>query len=95
MAKIPKSVRVDPDVFSYIEKYKGNGFNEKFENIIKDAMESEKNRLHKIKELDKAIAEKEKKNQELIQKVRKLEGIVSTVNQIITNVNDLEKRIDF
>lgn len=93
MAKIAKSVRVDPRVYEYIEKYKGNGFNEKFENIILDAMESEKKRQERLKQLDKNIRDQEEKFQKLFAEFRKLNDMSYKVSNIISSINDIEKKL--
>jgi N-methylhydantoinase B/oxoprolinase/acetone carboxylase alpha subunit len=93
MAKIAKSVRIDPKVYEHIEKYKGEGFNEKFENIILDAMESEKKRLDRIKQLDKSIREQEEKHQKLLNDIRKLSDVSFKVNNIIRNITEVEKQL--
>lgn len=42
MAKpIGKSIRLSEEVFNYIDSYHGDGFNDKFENIILFAMKNE------------------------------------------------------
>lgn len=55
---INKSIRLTPKVYNYIESYQGNGFNEKFENIILEAMELEEERKKRIQVLDGMIADK-------------------------------------
>ena len=46
-----KSIRISDKCFNYILNYRGNGFNEKFENIILDAMESEQSRNEHLEEV--------------------------------------------
>ena len=38
---IQKSVRMTEEIYNYVMKCKGEGFNEKFENMVKLAVESE------------------------------------------------------
>lgn len=94
MAKVGKSIRVEQHVLDYITSYKGNGFNEQFENIILDAMESEKSRLQKIKSLDKTIIEKENRLQDIYTDVRKMESVINSVNNIIRSVGELEDKLN-
>ena len=61
-----KSIRLSDKVLHYIESYQGNGFNEKFENIILDAMKSEADRQQRLAFLDQQIADREKKIHEMI-----------------------------
>lgn len=93
MAKIGKSIRVSQKVLNYIETYKGEGFNEKFENIITDAMESESKRKEKIKQLDKQIADKENQYRKIMADVSKLNEIPYLVNNIIKNTKELDKKL--
>lgn len=60
-----KSIRMTDTVYHYINSQKGDGFNEKFHNIIIDARETEKERLDRIRELDLLIKEKEQELQEV------------------------------
>ncbi len=94
MAKIAKSVRIDPKVYNYIEKYKGEGFNEKFENIITDAMESESKRLEKIKQLDSQINEKEKQLRKVIGEVNRLQDVSNKVGNLIRSCKEIEERLE-
>lgn len=94
MAKIAKSIRVDENVYSYIVRYKGEGFNEKFENIIRDSMESEVKRKENLKQLDKQIDEKRKQLQKLMDDVTKLQTIQYRVNDILKSCKDIEDKLD-
>ena len=94
MAKVAKSIRIDPKVYAYIEKYKGDGFNEKFENIIKDAMESEQKRLERIKQLDKQIEEKEKQLRKIMGEVNRMQDVSCKVGSLIRTCKEIEERLD-
>ena len=92
MAKktIAKSIRLSQEVFDYIQNYPGNGFNEKFENIILYACRSEKDREERIERLDAQINEKEKEYQELYDSVDSLRvRIHSFVRNFYTLENEL------
>lgn len=52
---INKSIRLSPKVYNYIDSYPGNGFNEKFENIILESMEFEDERKQRLEYLDERI----------------------------------------
>lgn len=43
-----KSVRVPEEIYEYILSYRGDGFNQKFVNIIRDARDSEEKRLSNL-----------------------------------------------
>lgn len=55
MKNISKSVRLSQKVFNYINAFDGDGFNQKFENIILFAMEQEDVKRKRLEELDKLI----------------------------------------
>lgn len=55
MKNISKSVRLSQKVFDYINAFDGDGFNQKFENIILFAMEQEDVKRKRLEELDKLI----------------------------------------
>jgi len=61
---VAKSVRIPEDIYEYINDYPGDGFNQKFVNIIKDARDSEPERNARLDKLNKQIAEREKYIQE-------------------------------
>lgn len=55
MKNISKSIRLSQKVFDYIDSYEGDGFNQKFENIILFAMEQEEVKCKRLEELDNLI----------------------------------------
>ena len=56
MKNISKSVRLSQKVFDYINAFEGDGFNQKFENIILFAMEQEQDKRKRVEELDSLIS---------------------------------------
>ena len=70
-----KSVRLSDEVLSYIENYEGDGFNQKFENIILYSMRTEKERKQRIQDYDDLIAEK----RSILDQIRKYEQILTSV----------------
>lgn len=94
MAKnIAKSVRLSDEVFEYIQAYKGDGFNEKFENIILYAMNSEAERNERIKRLDELIASKEKQFNLIRDKLDKLDRFVYAALRINSSVLELQQQL--
>lgn len=92
MAKktIANSIRLSEEVYDYIQNYSGNGFNEKFENIILYACRSEKVREERIELLDAQIKIKEKEYHELYESVDSLRvRIHSFVRNFYTLENEL------
>lgn len=56
MAKnISKSVRLTNEVYEYVNDFNGEGFNEKFENIVIFCMKSEAERKKKLDSIDRLI----------------------------------------
>lgn len=60
------SIWLSDELLHYIESYEGEGFNQKFENIILDAMKSEADRQQRLAFLDQQIVDREKKIHEMI-----------------------------
>lgn len=59
---IAKSVRLTQEVYDYIEQQAGNGFNEKFENIILEAKKGESDRKKELRDLTGRLKNSVKKN---------------------------------
>ena len=93
---INKSVRLTPKVYNYIESYQGNGFNEKFENIILEAMELEEERKKRIQVLDGMIADKLDDYNTLRDKIKDLDKfllVAVKANSMIKQLDDVVKEI--
>lgn len=93
---INKSVRLTPKVYNYIESYQGNGFNEKFENIILEAMELEEERKKRIQALDDMIADKLDDYNTLRDKIKYLDKfllVAVKANSMIKQLDDVVKEI--
>lgn len=57
---VAKSVRIPEEVYEYINNYSGDGFNQKFVNVIRDARDTEPERNETLDRLNKQISEREK-----------------------------------
>ncbi|MBQ7776416.1 MAG: hypothetical protein IJ379_10910 [Lachnospiraceae bacterium] len=88
-----KSIRVSDKVMNYILSYPGNGFNEKFENIILYAMESEAERTEELKRLDDIIRDKKNKYYALCDKLRTLEPLVQAALHVNSRVRELDEQL--
>ena len=88
-----KSVRLDDYTYNYVLNYRGDGFNEKFENIVLDASRLEDDRKKRIAELDDEIEHKLDKLKYLTNKIYKLKVIQSEVENIINSVVLLESEV--
>lgn len=73
---INKSIRLSPKVYNYIDSHPGNGFNEKFENIILEAMEFEDERKRRMEYLDERINMK-------LEQVSVLEDKIKALNEFL------------
>lgn len=89
-----KSIRLSDKVMDYILAYRGDGFNEKFENIILDAMESESQRLEVLERYDEQIAGKRQEYFDMCDKLRKLEPMVQGCLHINSRILQLNKEFD-
>lgn len=88
-----KSIRLTDRVYNYIINYRGDGFNQKFENIIIDAMESEKKRNKEIYLLDDCINDRRIELDNLNKKLMKLNKIDFKMQHIINIVNELSEEV--
>ncbi|MGB8452401.1 MAG: hypothetical protein WCD89_08720 [Anaerocolumna sp.] len=90
--KNSKSIRLSNKVMGYIESYNGNGFNEKFENIILFAMETEKERISWIGHLDEQIKNKQIQLSDYETKFYKMQGVNRTITDILSKMQLLDKQ---
>lgn len=88
MIKAPKnnakSVRMTDEVLAYIWTMEGNGFNEKFENMVLYAMKTEKDREHHIAILDDEIARK----RDMLYKLRQMEDKLVWIQRSLNGLGD-------
>lgn len=89
-----KSIRLTDEVYNYIINFEGDGFNNKFENIILYAMESEADRKKKIEELDEVIEFKKQQISGLVKKVNELRCINNSIEKVINTVLCLEREVN-
>ena len=89
-----KSIRLSDKVMNYIMGYRGDGFNEKFENIILDAMESEDDRKQSLEMYDKLIAQERKRYYVLRDQLLKLDHMVLACLRLNTRIRELNKEFD-
>ena len=89
-----KSIRLSDKVMNYIMAYRGDGFNEKFENIILDAMESEDDRIRTLEMYDRDIENAKEKYFLMCDKLRSLEPMVQAALHINSRIKQLNKEFD-
>ena len=94
MAKnISKSIRLSQEVYDYINAYKGEGFNEKFENIILDYMKKEKALKERIKAEEKQLNSLVKDTGTVCSKIRKLRDLSYSVDCCLSYVDSIETEL--
>lgn len=92
MAKnIAKSIRLSEEVYAYIDGYRGNGFNEKFENIILDYQKAEKDLQARIKARKKDLEFWDKKVHGAVETVRELQGLTWRVEKCMEFLDEIEQ----
>lgn len=90
-----KSVRLSDKVYNYVIKYPdGDGFNQKFENLVLFTMESEKDRKMRLEQLDREISFKISFLHDLSERINKVEYIDKRLEYICKIVNELVKEVD-
>lgn len=95
MAKnIAKSIRLSEEVYAYIDAYRGNGFNEKFENIILDYQKAEKDLQARIKARKKELKLWEKQVHKAAEDVRRLQNLSWRVDQIMEHLEQIDQDLD-
>lgn len=83
---IQKSIRISEEVSAYIEKQEGNGFNEKFCNMVLYCMEHEAEIKKKVTAAEKRLAIVEKhinENHKLLEQLESISRFVSSCLRVI------------
>ena len=80
---IQKSIRISEEVAAYIEKQEGNGFNEKFCNMVLYCMEHEAEVKKKVTAAEKRLAIVEKQINEKYKLLEQLESISRFVSSCL------------
>lgn len=80
-----KSVRLSDQVMDYVINFEGDGFNQKFENLVLFCMEQEETKKQRITLLDQQIAEQYKK-------LYALQQISSEIGDVRRDLINLELR---
>lgn len=89
-----KSIRISDKVLNYINAYRGNGFNEKFENIILDAMESEDDRIKTLKMYDNQIERQKQRYFKMCDQLSRLEPMVQSYVRVYDRIRELNRIFD-
>ena len=89
-----KSVRLSDQVMDYVINFEGDGFNQKFENLVLFCMEQEETRKQKIAFLDQQIVKQYKKLDALRQLISKVSAVSEALLDLEWRTNDLSALMD-
>ena len=89
-----KSVRLSDQVMDYVINFEGEGFNQKFENLVLFCMEQEESKKQRITLLDQQIAKQDKKLDVLQQISSKIGDVRSALTNLEWKANDLSDLMD-
>ena len=77
-----KSVRLSDQVMDYVINFEGDGFNQKFENLVLFCMEQEESKKQRITLLDQQIAKQYKK----LNALQQISSEIGDVRRALTNL---------
>ena len=89
-----KSVRLSDQVMDYVINFEGDGFNQKFENLVLFCMEQEETKKQRITLLDQQIAKQYKKLDVLQQISSKIGDVRMALTNLEWKANDLSDLMD-
>lgn len=89
-----KSVRLSDQVMDYVINFEGEGFNQKFENLVLFCMEQEESKKQRITLLDQQIAKQYKKLDVLQQISSKIGDVRMAFTNLEWKANDLSDLMD-
>ena len=84
-----KSVRLSDKVMDYVINFEGEGFNQKFENLVLFCMEQEESKKQRITLLDQQIAKQYKKLDVIQQISSEIGGVRRALTNLESRANDL------
>lgn len=89
-----KSVRLSDQVMDYVVNFEGEGFNQKFENLVLFCMEQEESKKQRITLLDQQIAKQYKKLYALQQLSSEIGDVRRALTHLERQANDLSDLMD-
>ena len=89
-----KSVRLSDHVMDYVINFEGEGFNQKFENLVLFCMEQEESKKQRITLLDQQIAKQYKKLYALQQLSSEIGDVRRALTHLERQTNDLSDLMD-
>ena len=81
-------MRLTQEVYDYIEQQAGNGFNEKFENIILEAKKGESERKKELARLDKQIRKQQQKQNLVFSQLTNFDYFLNSFEAASKSLND-------
>lgn len=84
-----KSVRLSDQVMDYVINFEGDGFNQKFENLVLFCMEQEETKKQNIAFLDQQIVKRYKKLDALGQLMSEIRDVRKTLTNLELQAEDL------
>lgn len=89
-----KFVRLSDQVMDYVINFEGDGFNQKFENLVLFCMEQEETKKQKIAFLDQQIVKQYKKLDALRQLTSEIGDVRRALTHLERQANDLSELMD-
>ena len=89
-----KSIRLSDQVMDYVINFEGDGFNQKFENLVLFCMEQEESKKQRITLLDQQIAKQYKKLYALQQISSEIGDVRRALTHLERQANDLSDLMD-
>ena len=89
-----KSIRLSDQVMDYVINFEGDGFNQKFENLVLFCMEQEESKKQRITLLDQQIAKQYKKLYALQQLSSEIGDVRRALTHLERQANDLSALMD-
>ena len=89
-----KSVRLSDQVMDYVINFEGDGFNQKFENLVLFCMQQEETRKQKIAFLDQQIVKQYKKLDALRQLTSEIGDVRRALTHLERQANNLSELMD-
>lgn len=77
-----KCVRLSDEVLEIVDNYRGNGFNEKFENLVNDYFNDIPKRKADLERINKLITMKQKQIDEACEKITKAENLAFSLSKL-------------
>ena len=89
-----KSIRLSDQVMDYVISFEGDGFNQKFENLVLFCMEHEETKKQKIAFLDQQIVKQYKKLDALRQLTSEIGDVRRALTHLERQANNLSELMD-